>query len=400
MFFSFNSNQSAFELSQFAESAMAVKRVIMQHFSMKYDYMNKERPNIYHPSRSGLCNDEFMTSNSSNPNAISSALDSGAIADYREHTNEPTTDNEYISKTIDTNNYNSHVGNDENVQPRSSIGSNENIDGKKSVEQQQIQNNRVSSATSTTTTTNTTTSTTRPFSNSNALDSIMEMKEKLPSDKSSASSASSSPLKVTQTKDSPRHDSNNKWSYGYSTPQLPANNRTINNSTYNIRPEENWRYRSSSNSMESKNQFGFKSFRNFNNNPCNPSANNDAVNGIGCGKGNRNYQNGIYNNQYPHQQQNQYQPINNNKKKGKNNSAGIDLRNWRNECMYNSARNCGMAGNEVTVNHHSSDSSDSDGMGIGLSPPSESLLMQRRLRMSHRASDIGLRSPLPATASG
>lgn len=43
-------NQSARELSHFAESAMAVKRVILQHFSMRYDYMNKERPNIYQPS--------------------------------------------------------------------------------------------------------------------------------------------------------------------------------------------------------------------------------------------------------------------------------------------------------------------------------------------------------------
>uniref|UniRef100_A0A1A9W9E6 non-specific serine/threonine protein kinase n=1 Tax=Glossina brevipalpis TaxID=37001 RepID=A0A1A9W9E6_9MUSC len=43
-------NQSAREISQFAESAMAVKRVILQHFSMRYDYL-KERPNIYQPSQ-------------------------------------------------------------------------------------------------------------------------------------------------------------------------------------------------------------------------------------------------------------------------------------------------------------------------------------------------------------
>jgi MAP kinase interacting serine/threonine kinase len=49
-FFSFSRNQSARELSRFAESAMAVKRVILQHFSMRYDYMTKERPNIYQPS--------------------------------------------------------------------------------------------------------------------------------------------------------------------------------------------------------------------------------------------------------------------------------------------------------------------------------------------------------------
>jgi len=43
-------NQSALELSHFAESAMAVNRIILQHFSMRYDYLTPERPNIYEPS--------------------------------------------------------------------------------------------------------------------------------------------------------------------------------------------------------------------------------------------------------------------------------------------------------------------------------------------------------------
>uniref|UniRef100_A0A1I8M4N0 non-specific serine/threonine protein kinase n=1 Tax=Musca domestica TaxID=7370 RepID=A0A1I8M4N0_MUSDO len=43
-------NKSAREISRFAESAMAVKRVILQHFSMRYDYM-MERPNIYQSSQ-------------------------------------------------------------------------------------------------------------------------------------------------------------------------------------------------------------------------------------------------------------------------------------------------------------------------------------------------------------
>lgn len=38
-------NNSVLELSQFAESAMAVNRVVQQHFSMKLDYL--ERPNVY-----------------------------------------------------------------------------------------------------------------------------------------------------------------------------------------------------------------------------------------------------------------------------------------------------------------------------------------------------------------
>ncbi|XP_073839405.1 MAPK interacting serine/threonine Lk6 kinase isoform X2 [Musca autumnalis] len=45
-------NKSAREISRFAESAMAVKRVILQHFSMRYDYM-MERPNIYQSSQNG-----------------------------------------------------------------------------------------------------------------------------------------------------------------------------------------------------------------------------------------------------------------------------------------------------------------------------------------------------------
>lgn len=46
-------NQSARELSRFAESAISVKRVIMQHFSMRYDYI-KERPNIYEPTSQSI----------------------------------------------------------------------------------------------------------------------------------------------------------------------------------------------------------------------------------------------------------------------------------------------------------------------------------------------------------
>lgn len=68
-------NQSARELSHFAESAMAVKRVIMQHFSMRYDYMNKERPNIYQPSVQRLKQQEVVAQKKkANPGPTSSAL--------------------------------------------------------------------------------------------------------------------------------------------------------------------------------------------------------------------------------------------------------------------------------------------------------------------------------------
>ncbi|XP_032583825.1 serine/threonine-protein kinase PKH2 isoform X2 [Drosophila mojavensis] len=77
-------HQSAREISQFAESAMAVKRVILQHFSMRYDYM-KERPNIYQPSQAykDAYSDEnynpkppahYVRSRSRNASATSSAV--------------------------------------------------------------------------------------------------------------------------------------------------------------------------------------------------------------------------------------------------------------------------------------------------------------------------------------
>lgn len=68
-------NQSARELSHFAESAMAVKRVILQHFSMRYDYMNVERPNIYQPSVQQLQQQEVvLQKKNANQEPMSSAL--------------------------------------------------------------------------------------------------------------------------------------------------------------------------------------------------------------------------------------------------------------------------------------------------------------------------------------
>ncbi|XP_034659824.1 LOW QUALITY PROTEIN: probable serine/threonine-protein kinase MARK-C [Drosophila subobscura] len=82
-------HQSAREISQFAESAMAVKRVILQHFSMRYDYM-KERPNIYQPSQAYMdaYSDEnynpkppsHYTRNRSQRTAAAAAVAAGAVA--------------------------------------------------------------------------------------------------------------------------------------------------------------------------------------------------------------------------------------------------------------------------------------------------------------------------------
>ncbi|XP_023302615.2 homeobox protein 2 [Lucilia cuprina] len=72
-------NQSAREISQFAESAMAVKRVILQHFSMRYDYM-KERPNIYQPSQNGVDPNPDFSSFKKNRSTNSKSLLAGGPA--------------------------------------------------------------------------------------------------------------------------------------------------------------------------------------------------------------------------------------------------------------------------------------------------------------------------------
>jgi serine/threonine protein kinase len=285
-------NQSARELSNFAESAMAVKRVILQHFSMKYDYLTKERPNIYQPSRA-----EFHLGSGDEDIEVgedASDIQSSSI--------------KFESNGSDTN---ADTTNDDDPCHRSNIRS---LD----------------------------------TNSSSALDSIIEMKEKLPDTYNisykNAASAQSNPL-------------------------LSGRDSTFNDGFYrpnytNIRPEENWRNRSNNSTIDrfSKN----RNYRNFKN-----TTNNNHMN----------Y--GRYRQQ----------------RKGYNsysNDTRYDHVNWRNECMTNSSsRNCGMIA-ERLLERRESDTSD---VGIGLSPPSESLLIQRRLRSGSRSSDIslhGLHSPTAA----
>lgn len=56
-----------------------------------------------------------------------------------------------------------------------------------------------------------------------------------------------------------------------------------------------------------------------------------------------------------------------------------------------------MSDNGSGTRRTSTDYGDDSDLSIGLSPPSESLLLQRRMM---RRSDIAIRSPPPQTASG
>lgn len=118
---------------------------------------------------------------------------------------------------------------------------------------------------------------------------------------------------------------------------------------------------------------GFKTYRNFTNNYVNSSNidraaqlyHHNAANGNG------------YRKMQPYQRyQNEHNAYG--KGKGYESSSNTGM-NWRNECR------------------HTVDYDDDSDLNIGLSPPSESMLLQRRIM---RRSDIAIRSPPPQTASG
>jgi len=287
---------------------MAVKRVILQHFSMKYDYLTKERPNIYQPSRAefhmGSGDEDIEVGEDASIQSSSIEFESNGSDTTLDATNDDdAVCHRSIIRSLDTN-------------------------------------------------------------SSSALDSIIEMKEKLPDTYNisykNAASAQSNPL--LSGRDSTFNDGYND---GYYKP------------TYtNIRPEENWRNRSNNSTTIdrfAKNQRNYRNFKNANTNNSSSNNNNNHMN---------------YGATRYRQQRKGYNSY--------SNDSNNDHVNWRNECMTNSSsRNCGMIA-ERLLERRESDTSD---IGIGLSPPSESLLIQRRLRSGSRSSDIslhGLQSPTAA----
>lgn len=291
---------------------MAVKRVILQHFSMKSDYLTKERPNIYQPSSRA----KFLLGGGDDDD-IEVGEDASAIQSSSIESESNGSDTTIT--TPDTTN-----DDDDSVCHRS---------------------NGISIET---------------HSSSGALDSIIEMKEKLPDTYNisykNAASAQSNPLLVSG-RDSTMNDA------GYYKP------------TY-IRPEENWRNRSNNattGDRYAKNQRNYRNYKNANNNTVN------TLNGYGGNAA-----------RYQRHQRNGYNSYSN------IDDSKYDHVNWRNECMTNSSsRNCGMMADRL-LERRESDTSD---IGIGLSPPSESLLIQRRLRSGSRSSDISLLSMQSSAAA-
>lgn len=359
---------------------MAVNRVILQHFSMKYDYMTKERPNIYQPSsrakfQLGESDDDIeigipacettstydplidgvaVVDNDHDKNDIISSLKSTSLSTTATETNDITSKQQQQQHL--------YYGNNSTIVGANNITANTSI---------------ISADTNQTS-----------FS-SNGLDSINELKDKL--------------LLSTYNNKSARDDAAVVAPKNVST--IASTNKMENGGFYktnisNLRPEDNWRYRSttssSSSCIDDKMPIGFRNYRNFNTNAAFTSSNNNN---------NRSITTTIT--PWRKQQQISNGFHSSHSTKDTVTSNGIQIRNWRNECMTNaSSRNCAAAvaaaEQEAALARRDSDASDTSGENVcvGLSPPSESLLMQRRMRLMSRSSDIPLRGPPPATASG
>lgn len=288
-----NSNQSARELSHFAESAMAVKRVIMQHFSMKYDYMNKERPNIYHPSRAGVRADPSITNPTIavNNRTISDDDDSDDLLHNNSNQSTPNDNQMGNSENIDVNGtmvQYDHLNHDDGCNGKLY----ENRNGERmndldcdlssrkvpatkmhmpSIEEQL--NDAVRSLNEHQLKLKTTPTPTTPSSNvanrrsqtalkmyatSNGLRSIIE---KLSVDDSDTNgSIDESPFKKPQVivnnsglDANAKHVPSSNIRHEIKDSQASMQKKPMAiNTRNNIRPEENWRYRSNSNSLESK----------------------------------------------------------------------------------------------------------------------------------------------------
>lgn len=435
---------------------------------MKYDYMVKERPNIYQPSRGGDRTEESPIIQSTASECVRTNHPINDDATGAEQQHEPHVN--YINRVdgliIDADSValnDDDIDNDDNDRYPMDIERNDNdcenrshidpvnddhvngsikenagnddvgtvIDDDDDVDEKHNDDATVPSKPHVAYTRRST-SALKQFSSINGLDSIMEIREKLPTDLPE-NVKQLSPQKLSQDclksedrgiyapmqrpfQQQPQLSQDNYYS---KKKPIAINTRTI------IRPEENWRYRSNSNSMEYNNPMRFKGYRNFTNNinyqntsppsstvngnTNNTNNNNNSINNnsnnSNCRKNNNNFYYGVQQNRYQPQYNSDYQnfyaangKIVRGKQYGASNvvANGIDVNNWRNECIYNSTRNCGMSHN--TLHREHSTEIDEDMLSIGLSPPSESLLMQRR--MQNRASDIAIRSPPPATASG
>lgn len=429
---------------------MAVNRVILQHFSMRYDYMTPlERPNIYEPSTEGhLENYEDVP--------MKSQATSDAILEQKtkicgqklsfddNHHQQQQYGIEVLNESEESGSPTLSDGGDK--MRDMTYSSYKNMEQKEDHETMgavsQISPGNENSSLYLNTTPTIPTSKpvsprppiheSQPEEKRRGLDSIVEIKDKLPSN-------NEYPLNGMGWRQRPapvsvKSQSTNDSNYNY----------RVTNQWDQIPPEENWRYRSNSvddhysSSSYNKNRRGY---------------NNTISGSPGSGGNKRNYPQLQQQQQQPHHQQynNRYNNYYNNRNYfNKYGSSNKDTWNydqptvvvaasednsaplWRRQQQqqqypsYNSTNNaydygvrsnnmqiyssgnCGRANNgwpaarqmmirsgggngsaESNVSSSASSSPNETDCYVGLSPPTESLLMQRRLRDRHSASAAG-----------
>jgi serine/threonine protein kinase len=430
-------NQSALELSHFAESAMAVNRVILQHFSMRYDYMTPlERPNIYEPSESMMDNDDCYnqqqlnnlrdkkgtsaaTKISGQKNAvavvtspITTSIDIQQEEQLQQKNDKKLINVEESSPTLSSKSDESCESMTTNFKLDQIDFDEEEGDGKN------VCRNENSSLYLNTTLSGTGQKMPSPRQNQQrqqGLDSIVEIRDKLPPNEDQPSIGMGwrriDPLSDVKSQSVGQVDSNN-----YRVTR--SNYETTNNWNQKIAPEENWRYRSNSadqysscynsrNNVKSNFQQQRYGKRNYNSHPHHQQYNNRYNN-----YNNRNYYNN--NNKFSSSNKCYYENDNSSsvpewRRQGYNSyrdqPSAYDVRDATSNNMqiYGSG---GIAGriNECReaalwvrpnigcgtyIGSSASSSPNETDSYIGLSPPTESLLLQRRMRNRSAQGAIG-----------
>lgn len=427
---------------------MAVKRVIMQHFSMKYDYMTKERPNIYQPSRSKqqqqqqqlhqqqlqleIANDDDNDENETNNVKLKMEKDSSAI-----QADEGALSSSSLSSSADetsadqssTNDGSSGGGGDVDEEISSSgIGSstsssnnnsncsNSSADATHTLMAPPPTPPSSSSSSSNWRNKNDKNTSMKPSNddiddydnampmqrsldtktNNALLDSIIEMKEKLPD--TYKLNTNNKKIEIGSGVSGSSGGGSRVFGRGSQYSGVGASRNGFKTPPQLVVPTDNWRYRGGG----ANNNSTMAYYR----------SNNSSRNA---------YENVPFNGgrrpRYHHGQSTTAAPSaagynSYHSSTIKSSTSPQEIRNWRNECMNNtSSRTCGMAASasssaasailsarsrcgqargSLMEDRRGSDASDVGELGVGLSPPSESLLMQRRQRLNSRASDIGL----------
>ncbi|XP_055371731.1 probable myosin light chain kinase DDB_G0284661 isoform X2 [Condylostylus longicornis] len=472
-------NQSARELSRFAESAMAVKRVILQHFSMRSDYMTKERPNIYQPPYRADMELAMSTTTPSSTTEQTSILDGRKLKDAEINDQNNSAINRKVQFTMGDDTI---CNNEDNFE----------FYGLKDKNQSNIPENNHN---------------TNDYNN---LDYVVNGCDDVINAKMIQNIDNFSKMKMNTTNTNDKNNENNSLEINLNdNNELNIENNISYNdfspsSTSNITDSQFHADQAAGNSSDSitnsTDNNGLLKIRNnllstssgltmFNQNRHNNHQYRSILTNAANVQNYRNYLPRYYgiseritNRLYVCPEERISTPTNSSSSKSSSNSSTKStsatlnnatntttaiktpinnddkIENWRNHCIYPTApRYCGLSASlnvPVTGNHHhhhslnnlnylngilltnsnnddgsktsnnvipimnfrqlniNNSSSDEDAnnildnnsvqsctMGIGLSPPSESLLMQRRLRIANRSSDIDLLSP-SATANG